>query len=185
MGEALAFIHQFVTWLASFFPRPGICATTHGGVKFKRGKKVVPITPGIYWWIPAWTEIKLICVVEKPTDVPSQSVTSLDMKSIAVSITLTTRINDVVAACTKCEDIDNMVMNVAALAATPIIYKRTFEETMAQYDTVVKEILEVARRLLNRYGTKVPTLGITDITETKVHRHIGDPQYTGGEEEEE
>ena len=184
MNEAFAFIHEFVTWIASFIPHIGICATTHGGVRFRRGKKVRVIKPGLYVWMPICTEIKIICTVAKPIDLPSQALTSQDMKSIAVSITLTAEIEDVFKACTETEDVNNTIMDIAACAATPVIYKREFENTLKEYTKVLREILEEARKLLKPYGVKVLKAGITDITQSKVYRHIGDPQYSGGEEEE-
>lgn len=184
MNEAFAFIHEFVTWIASFIPHVGICATTHGGVRFRRGNRVKVIKPGLYVWMPICTEIKMICVVAKPYDIPSQALTTKDLKSIAVSITLTCEIEDSQKACTETEDVDNTILDIAACAATPVMFKRDFKKTLEEYPKVLKEILEEARKLLRPYGVKVIKVGITDITEAKVHRHIGDPQYSGGEEEE-
>lgn len=181
--NTLSFIYEFVHFVASFIPHIGICRTTHGGVRFRRGNVVKEIIPGLYFWIPAFTAVKLVPVVARPVDLPSQSVTTADLKPVTISVTLTAEISDVVTAMTKTDSIDNIIMDIAACAAPPVIFNRSFEDNMVQYGEVLKEILEETRRLLRPYGVKVNKAGLTDFTEARVYRHVGDAQFVVADDE--
>ena len=187
MGET--FVGELARWMARFFPRLRICELTHGGVKFKRGKKVKEIKPGLFWYWPLVTTIRLIPVKHHSVDLSSQSLTTLarkpdpedqddegeDMCCVGVSTVVVITIPDVVKALTETHDIDGLISEVGGAATVKAITTRSFVRCLEKLTTEVEhEITLEARKMLRRYGVNVEKAYTTDFSVSRTFRHMGD-----------
>jgi regulator of protease activity HflC (stomatin/prohibitin superfamily) len=174
MEAAFSWLGDLARWMAMWVPRLGVCRATHGGVKFVRGKKVKAIRPGLFLWWPLVTEYVIIPTVRHPVDLPSQSLTTKDGKSIMVSVTLVVEISDVIRALGRTWDVDDMISDVGTAASIPVVCGRTWSELRKGLEEdVCDELVQEARKLLRPYGVKVIKGRFTDIAEHMVIRHEG------------
>jgi regulator of protease activity HflC (stomatin/prohibitin superfamily) len=174
MDAAFGWIGELLAWIVHFFPHLGICRATHGGVKFVRGKKVKPIRPGLYWYWPAVTEVVLEPVCRRPVDIPAQSLTTNDDITTLVSVTLVVEISDPVKAFGKTWDIDELIMDVGAAAATEIVPEQSWANLRGKLrNGITEKLLKSARNLLRPYGVRVLKARFTDFAEHTVIRHEG------------
>lgn len=178
----LTWFGELVRWVADLIPRWEICRATHGGVKFVRGRKVKPIRPGIYWFWPAVTECVLLPVVRHPVDLPAQSLTTRDGKSVMLSITLVVEVVDVIRALGKTWDVDDMIRDIGRAAAGELVPTLRFSELRGP--DVPDDLAKTARRLLRPYGVRVIRARLTDCTKNLVVRTVGDGSLVPVPEEE-
>jgi regulator of protease activity HflC (stomatin/prohibitin superfamily) len=197
MGET--FVGEFFRWVSKFFPRLRICEVTHGGVKFRRGKSIQEIKPGLFVYWPLVTKIQLIPVKHHSIDLPSQSLTTRARQPIpgkeddegeqaccvGVSTVLAVTIPDVVKALTETHDIDGLITEVGGAATVKAITTRSFNECLEQLTKEVeRDITNDARKLLGRYGVKVEKAYTTDFSMSKTFRHMGDGPMVDEDDEE-
>jgi regulator of protease activity HflC (stomatin/prohibitin superfamily) len=172
---AFAWIGDLVAWFAALIPRWDICRATHGGVKFVRGGKVRPIAPGIFWYWPAVTECVIVPAARQSFNIPPQSLTTKDGKTVLVSVVLVARIVDVVKALGQSWDVDDTVTEVGGAAAVGIVATRRWAELKSDLadGSINSEIEKRARRLLRPYGVQVIKGRFTDCAIHTVIRTIG------------
>ena len=171
MDTALGWLGDLARWLAAWIPRLEICRATHGGVKFVRGKNVREVRPGLYVYWPAVTEVVLLPTVCHPVNLPPQSLTTRDGKTVLVSVTLVVEVADVVKALAKTWDVDQMIADVAGAATMEVVSERTWKEL--RQDDAVEDLVRAARRLLRPYGVRVVKGRFTDCARHTVIRTIG------------
>ncbi len=185
MDAAFGWIGDFLRWAICFFPHLGLCRATHGGVKFVRGKKVRPIRPGLFWYWPLVTEIEMRPTCRYPVDLPAQSLTTADQRTVLVSVTLVVEIADPVKAFGQTWEIDDMIGDIGAAAATEIIPVMRWESILQELKSGLSDKLaKAARGLLRPYGVRVIKARFTDLAEHKVFRHEGGANVTPVEIEE-
>lgn len=172
MGET--FVGEFFRWVAKFFPRPFICRSTHGGVKFCAGK-TKEIKPGFHWYWPLFTEIEMIPVVHHSVDLPSQTLTTKDDIAVTVSPVIVIEVRNVMKALVKTYDCDDTLQEIGGAAIVSCIEKRTFKQLRDGLTSIVwPEFTKQARVLLSKYGVYVINAYTTDYHETTAFRHVGD-----------
>jgi regulator of protease activity HflC (stomatin/prohibitin superfamily) len=198
MGET--FVGEFFRWVAKFFPRLRICEVTYGGVKFKRGKKIKEIKPGLFVYWPLVTSIQLIPTKHHSIDLPAQSLTTRSRLAddeqeddegeqsccVGVSTVVVLTIPDVVKALTETHDIDGLITEVGGSATVKAVTTRSFNTCLEELTKEVEhEITLEARKLLRRYGVHVERAYITDFSMSKTFRHMGDGPGVIEDDEEE
>lgn len=176
MEAAFGWIGDVLRWMVCFLPHLGLCRATHGGVKFVRGWKVKKISPGLFWYWPAVTEVELIPVCRHPVDLPAQTFTTSDGHTVLISVTLVIEISDTIRALGKTWDIDDMIMDVGAAAATECIPSMRWDAVRKGFKNgLFDKLAKAARNLLRPYGVRVIKARITDCSEATVIRHEGGP----------
>src|SRR5579859_4527310 len=95
MESALAWIGKIADWLGQWIPRWVIFDTTMGGVKFIRGKRAVPLGPGVHFYWPATTILDTYPTARQTDDLRSQTVVTADDKVIVVSGQIVYEVTDV------------------------------------------------------------------------------------------
>jgi regulator of protease activity HflC (stomatin/prohibitin superfamily) len=171
MSDILSLLGDLVRSLISFIPRIGICRATHGGIKFVRGWKIKKIEGGLYAFWPLTTEVVVIPVVRQCCNPPAQVLTTKDGKTVVVSPVLVVEITDVVKALGRTWDIDDLLLDIAGLAAVQLVADRTWDELRS--GSVAEELAKKSHELLKPYGVKVTMARLTDCAECEVYRVIG------------
>lgn len=167
-------LSHLIEWFGSLIPRVGICRATHAGVKFRRGKVVVPIKPGIYFYWPIVTEVSLLPTARRTINLESQTLTTKDNDCVTVSVVVIYRIVHIVKALVDTEDIEDTIGDVALRGTVRAITERRFNDIRANLsDEVKKEITRSCRSALNPFGVKVLDCNIIDFAKTSTYRIVG------------
>jgi regulator of protease activity HflC (stomatin/prohibitin superfamily) len=187
--EAFAWFGELFEGMISVFPRVIIVRATHGGIKWVRGSKVVPLSPGWYIYWPLTTEYEVIPTGRQTHTPPKQTLTTRDGKSVSIGIVVVYRINDIHQAIGKNNwDVDATVNDVSQAAVTSVIASKTYEQLrqMVCDDVLNDELKTAAKKELSQFGVLVQQCKLTDETRCEVTKVIHDVPHlhvqTGEEE---
>ena len=126
MNEALGWIGQFFETIALFVPRRVIIRATEGAIKWKYGKNVIKLGPGIHWYWPIVTDFEKIAVARQTLNLPTQTLFTSDQQQVVVSAVITYRINDIILAIgEKNWDLDETLKDTSQAAVVEVITKMT------------------------------------------------------------
>lgn len=171
------------TWLSnifngilSFIPRPQIIRATHGGVKWRLGKKVIKLSPGWPWYWPLTTDIEIIVTARQTYKLPKpQFIKTADNITIAVGWVLVYSINDVVKAIGQQNwDVETTINDVTQSIVACAINTKDYVEIQKNLATTVSsELTQLCKKELNKFGVLVQQVKITDFAETEVKMILG------------
>jgi hypothetical protein len=152
--EAFAWIGQIIETLGKFIPRLTIVKATMGGVKWRSGKTVKPMMPGLHVYWPIVTEIELIVTARQTLNLPTQVLMTKDRQKVVVGTVVVYRIKDIVQAIgEKNWDVDTTISDITKTAIVSEIAKLTLDELLAG---VVDE--SVNNRLTKSSATWAPSI---------------------------
>lgn len=165
MNAAFGWLGQFFEWFGKFVPRLIIVPTTHGGVKFVRGKHVKELKAGLHVYLPLVTETIIYPITRQTNQLEPQVIVTKDGQSVTISCIITYEIDDVVSALSKTWNIDEVVNDVAQMGVVSVITDNTFDQLMGDIDSKIKEQLtEAARETLSDFGVKVLNCSLIEIS---------------------
>jgi len=176
--SAFAWVGQIIEWLGSWIPRVIICQANEGGVRFRRGKIVKEIKPGVRCYLPALTTIVKDSTARRTWDLPPQKLTTKDGRTVMVSASIVGSICDVKKAFVDSYDIEGeTIRDRGRKGIVPCVINRTFNEFLEQMaEEAEKEATRLVRSALYQFGVKVEEVYFTDYVETKVYCMIGGAQ---------
>lgn len=149
-----------------------ICTATHGGVKFRHGKTVKIIKPGLFVFWPAVTEVVLIPVVRQSLDLPPQRLITKDGVNVYINLTVIYTVEDVEKALVANFDHDESAKDVALEAATKVVIRKSFQELRDNLlGNVRDEITRAARTAVRPFGIYVEKVRISDFAQTRLLSH--------------
>lgn len=183
MDTALGWIGEFVHWLVRFFPSMIIVKTTHAGVKYKWGKVVVPLGPGIHFYWPLVTEVLFYPTARQTVNMPAQALTTTDGTTILVSGVVVYKINDIEAALNRNYDIEDTIADISQTALADKVAEFTLKDFMADLTGVKKALTAHAKKELSKYGVHVFYFGLVEVAKCQVLRTTG-PAYLVNRDEE-
>lgn len=160
MGTAFAWVGQIVEWFGQFIPRWEIIQATHGGIKFKYGKHVSALPPGIHFWWPAVTSLKIYPTARQTVDLRTQTLVTTDGKTVGVGGMVTYRVNDMVALLGRTFDADQTIKDICAGAISEVV--RTAAWPDLQTPDFEKELRSIMKRRLAPFGVRVLRATLTD-----------------------
>lgn len=174
MDSALAWVGQIAEWISQFIPRWAIIEGTHGGVKFVRGSKVIPLAAGIHWWWPVTTKIQTYPVARQTIPTRSQALVTADDKVIEVAGMVTYRIHDIKAILADTFDPDNTIEETAMSVIGRICCRMTWEDLKVGRETGKLDgtLRSALRSELKRYGVTVDKATLTDLAPCRVVKLI-------------
>lgn len=170
MGDAFAWVGQIVTWFGAFVPRWVIIDTTYGAVKFVKGKKVVPLGPGIHWYWPATTLLQQYPTARQADDLRSQTLVTTDDKTIIVSGMIVYTVDDIAALLANTYQASQTVKDIALTVIHDVCCQLSWDELKAQQRSgaLDKAMKEEARKALSPYGVRVLKAMLTDLAPARV-----------------
>lgn len=170
----MEWLNNLVRSFREFFPAWRIVRSTHAGVRFRRGKHVVPVGPGIVVYWPVITEIKTLPVVRQTTELAPQVLSTADGVEVAVSAVIVYRISDVVNAITQTWDIYQTIDDVAQTALAYLINSTNLTDLLSNRDDWEQWLQEKTQERLSSFGIGVETCRIINLARTFTIRLIGD-----------
>lgn len=174
MESAFAWIGSIVEWFGNFIPRVKIVRSTHGGLRFRHGRHVKEIAPGICIYWPICTEIEIIPVARQTHNLPSQSLLTKDGKQVVVGGVVVYAVKDVVACLSRNWDVSATIDDVTMCCISTIITTHDLAFLLENLTTVVQAALtKETRRKLSPFGVKVYRTALTDFSTAIVVKNIG------------
>lgn len=169
MSGAFEWLNRLAQAIINLWPTWMVINATEAGVKFVGGKKVVPYGPGIVFYWPARTEVKTWPIVRQPVDLPSQTITTKDGKTIAVGGAFEYEVTDVRKLLTTTFAPDASMRLHGAVAVRSVCSARTYEELMDQR-AVRFAIRRELRKRLRPFGVRVLSANLTDFAPARVFK---------------
>jgi regulator of protease activity HflC (stomatin/prohibitin superfamily) len=178
MNGALDWIGQFFESVALFVPRRVIVRATHRGIKWKRGKHVCELVPGVHWYWPFLSEVENHPVARQTVSLPTQTLLTKDDKQVVVGAIVVYRINDVVLAIGERNyDFYETMRDISQSAIVEVITHLTIDELRQGIDsTVIRRLTRKVRSHLRKYGISVLKCSLTDFATCRVYKLLGDHQ---------
>ena len=161
--------------LLKVVPRLVLVRSTHAGVKFRYGSKVLKmdskngiLKTGLHVVWPLVTEHEVLPVVRQAIDLPAQYLTTKDGSTIAVSGTLVFEVSDIVKAMTECSDFEDDITVISAAHVKQSLMKFTFDEIKENSEAVDKRLTREMRSALRFAGVRVLEVCLSDFSKTRV-----------------
>jgi regulator of protease activity HflC (stomatin/prohibitin superfamily) len=173
--EAFSWLADIVQAFGKLVPRLCIIRATHQGVKWRRGKDVRAMLPGLHWWWPLTTEVDTIVTARQTLNLPTQVLMTADRQQIVVGTLVVYRIKDVVEAIGKRNwDVECTVSDITQAAIVEVISRATLDDLLSDISAgVEKKLTSTCRRRLRRYGVEVNRCAVTDFSTCRVYKLIG------------
>lgn len=187
METAFGWLSEVFNAILSLVPRIVIIRATHGGVKWRRGKHIIAMPPGLHIYWPLMTEIEVMPTARQSKNIPIQHLTTKDGKKVAIGVVVVYRIKDVVQAFGGANwDVDTTVNDISQAAVVCQIAGRTHDEllTMIGAGILNGPLTEATRKELSKFGVSVLRCKLTDFAECRVLKIMLDTNETRREVEE-
>lgn len=170
----LEWLGQIMDTLGKFFPRMVIVRATQAGVRWRRGKHVKPLQPGLHWFWPITTEVEVIVTARQTLNLPPQTLMTQDKVKLATSAVLVYSVYDIVRAIGQQNwDVDGTASDIAQAAVVEVISSTPYDELTTEIvGKVEKRLTATAGKRLRRYGVRVHRCALTDLAECRVFRLI-------------
>lgn len=161
--------------IIKLLPRLIIIRATCGGVKWVHGKKVVGLGPGLHVYWPIVSIVEQIVTARQTLNLPTQVLTTKDRRSVVVGGLVVYRIVDVVQAIGERNfDVDDTARDVCMAALMEVVSDMTFDELLGNPKDVSIKLKRQARKSLRRFGVGVVNAFLTDLSQCRTYRFIGD-----------
>lgn len=173
--EAFSWIADIVQAFGKLVPRLCIVTATKQGVKWRSGKDVRPMGPGLHWYWPLTTEISIIVTARQTLNLPTQVLMTSDRQQIVVGTLVVYRINDIVEAIGKRNwDVDTTVSDITQAAIVEVISKQKLNDLLTDISgSIEKKLTAACRKRLRQFGVYVQRCAVTDFSTCKVYKLIG------------
>lgn len=173
MGAAFGWIGELIEWFADLFPRFTIVRKTHGGVAFVAGKYIREVKPGLYWWWPAITELEVYPVKFQTLDLPTQTLTTSDNKSVIAGAVVGYVVKDIKTALTEQWDLADTIGDLCAGAVSDFVTEKEFNWINSNRAVAKRHLTKALTEVLSEYGVGVRYARLTDFAQCRVISMIG------------
>lgn len=171
-GEGLV---KFAQWLWGMFP-VRIIRSYQRGVKFKKGiVQPEQLEPGIRWGWPFVDSIEVVSIVEDVIDLPTQSITTSDGKTVSFSANISYEVVDLVAYFTNVQDFSESLPRVAAGHLAKQVREWSWDELHKGQKKLEESLKGTLTTRVKGWGVRVIECRLTDCVVAKQYRIYGMP----------
>ncbi len=142
------------------------------GVRFRWGKFVDELQPGVHVFIPFLWSIEVVPVVADVLNLNNSSVTTSDRVAVNLSAMVEFQIVDVVAMYTKVQDLSDSLGSTALGHLSEWARERTLEELLSTRAAFRRSLRETMTTRVREWGVKINDVHITDLVVAKQIRLI-------------
>lgn len=162
-------LSEFAYWVASLVPRIGVMRVTHRGVKYKGGKTIVELGPGLYGWWPVFSDVESTPVTWLVQRLSRQILQTHDGQTVVVGGIVVYRVVDVVKWLTENWDADSSVSEICLSAIRGVIIEHDMASLQSNArSTVDNRLMKEAQKHLTEYGVEVRSVRLTDLAPARV-----------------
>ena len=173
MDSALGWIGQIAAGVRQFIPKWIIIPTTHGGVKWVRGKRLVELTPGIHWYWPVVTVLQTYPIVRQSVDLRPQVMVDADGKTFSAGVVVTYTVADLKQLLSTTFDPDEVMSEISLAAIYSVLTTLTLEEL--QTNDISSALTKAIQDLVTPYGVHVVRAALTEMSPCRVVKLIIPP----------
>jgi regulator of protease activity HflC (stomatin/prohibitin superfamily) len=161
MEHAFQFLDKLFEYVWQFVPRPYLVIWTHRAVRFRRGKEAVLIGPGVRWYWPLTTFVRVINVTLEADEFKPHVYTTKDAKSVSVAYTMVYWVHDPVRAATSSDNYEQTIAELGESVLSPIVATKTFQELLemlgkdAHHHGLNALFTKKARVMCKQFGVRV------------------------------
>lgn len=175
MEGLFAWVQQLWEFLVSLIPHLDLMQANYGGVKFKRGGRVVPIRPGLYWYWPIVTSVQSIPTRRQTMTLDSQTLQTRDDFTVTASAVVVYEVNDVQKALVDTWDVEDTISDVALYAVVQAITSRDYEQIREEMTGAIPtEVKNRCKKDLRQFGILVKDAFLSECASTTAYRLMGD-----------
>lgn len=173
----MTYLGDLVNALMSLFPSLILVRSTHGGIKFRRGRKPLLMRPGAHFYWPLLTEIEVIPMKRQTKRMDPQYLTTLDNVTVGVRGLVTYEVGDLVKMMTACWDYDEVTEDTAQAVIREVITGVKYEELSG----IEKSLQDKVSQRLEEFGVRVLNVSLTDQARCRVIGFLvhGPPAHPG------
>lgn len=144
------------------------------GIRFRWGKLVGVLGTGLHWYWPIVEEIHVTNTAEESIDLPNQTQTTKDGKSVTYSVNFGFRIEDLEKYWLNVYDFERSLTAAAMIFLAKRIRALTWEELYADQDGLEESLKRSLAQKVGRWGVALVDVGITDLVLTRNYRFFSD-----------
>ncbi len=144
------------------------------GIRFRAGRDIAELGPGWHWFVPVWESIEVVPVVQETRNVVSQSSWTADGGTVGFSCAYCYEIVDARKAFTRVQDLDGSMDNFVMVWLARAIRRRTRDQLRRDVRTLERRLEISLSHRAARWGVQITWLGLTDLSDTRVYRVLGD-----------
>lgn len=148
-------------------------------VRFWLGRPGPALEAGIWWAIPGLLTIEIVDTRADTTNLPTQTVTTQDGKSVTFSANVEFEIVDPVAYLTGVQQFDFSLTNIAMSHLAKRVRAWTWNELVAEQRALELSLRDTMTTRAKKWGVQVNDVGLTDLTPAKTIRFYGDSPIVG------
>jgi len=151
------------------FPRFAALFPNEGGVFLRMGKYKKTLGPGLYFCFPIIDEIQKLDVTPQVINLPNQSVTTKDSKTLAISGAVEYSICDPRKALLEVQNFDASLQNLSMGIIGDYIKQRSYQDCI-KLNGLEGKVIGGIRDRASDWGLKVTRFWITDLAQHRVYR---------------
>jgi regulator of protease activity HflC (stomatin/prohibitin superfamily) len=165
-GKILEFIHQL--WPLR------IVRVYQAGVRFWMGCVVgEQLGAGLYWFLPFFGAIEIVDTVEDVMDLPVQSVTTKDGKSVMFSANVSYMVTDAKLLYTEVQDFEENLQRIATGHLALRVREWTWDELQEGQRKLEISLRDTLTTRVKGWGSKIIECRLTDCVQAKQFRLLG------------
>lgn len=176
MDAALGWIGGIVEWLGQWIPRWVIVRSTERAIKFRWGKYVVELLPGIRFYWPAVTDIEgPIPVVWQPMVTSSVPLQTKDGKQVTTRGVIVYKIVDAIKFLVDHYDSDSCIDDEVNAAIRDVVTTKDLLEIQENSRKTTDNALhKQVQKSLDEFGIEVKHVRLVAFAEAKILNVVGD-----------
>ena len=176
MEAAFAWLGQIAETILKFFPRLIIVQVTQGGIKLRKGSEITEVKPGLCWYWPLITVVNVITTVRDTMDLPGQTFTTKDNKTVLMSGMVQYEVTDPVTLLTTAPDYTNTIADLVMTAMYDTFIQYTWDELREGIvdGKLRKEMKRAAQTELKGFGVRIISVGLKDNALARVLKIVQD-----------
>jgi len=175
MENAFAWIGKIAEFLGSLFPRITVIMSSHRGVKYVWGSKVVLLEPGVHVYWPIVTQLETVAVVRQVLDLKSQILETKDGVTVVASGIVVYDIDDAETFLADNENAFESISEVAMSAIRKVVVNCDLEELREGRARLDSRLTRETQKLLRAFGVHVEYARLTDFARVKAIHLSGGP----------
>jgi len=166
-------LQEFLRSFAGWFKVITIVNEYERAVVLRLGKYQKTAEPGAHWHLPfGITEFWPVDIRYSTRNLSCQTLTTVDDKTVLVSIVLRYRVRDPKKFELEVEDADTVLQDGAYGELGKLVRASTWEEMWDE--TFVKQLREQIRRRAGRWGVEVTDVEFTDLSLSRTYRILNE-----------
>lgn len=163
-------LNGIMSWIGSWIPRIQIIRATERGIKYKNGKDVIVLEPGITIYWPMFTEIEFINVTRQVLTLHNMTICLADSRVVTISALAVYRITDVYKYIVDNHDadmgMDEVINSIIRQTLIPLGFNSIQKDrSSSNMDSI---LTDAVREEVDVFGVEIEIVRLTDLAPTKV-----------------